>query len=528
MADVFLSYARGNHNYASLVAAKLQSNGYSVWFDEHLPAHRAYADVIEEQLEAAKAVVVIWSSQAAGSQWVRSEANRARETGRLVQLRVDDARLPMPFDQIQCADLRAWNGKTNSQGWKRVAASVAALVGADGRIAPTELPTGQPPIGRRHLLIGACAAAATTGVAGYFWWQHDRRAEMSPEAQLLMQKGFNALQENDALNPDSAGSTLQAIALLTQATDASPQTAIAWGGLALAYAVRRRAMPPAERPPLESKSRAAAAKALELDPSEGRALGALRLLDPVYRNWLAAEREDREAVRKNSKIPLLLSILADLLGNAGRWSEAVAVSSHVDRRNFLIPGADRGVIIDLWSSGDVEGADRALQESIEHWPEHPDIWNLRTTYLMYTGRPGTALDLLRSPDRPPQISGELAGAMQGVAGALAGTTSLDRAVSQLLSYLRNHPKSALDCAIACSALGLPDPAFAILSGYYFKEGQWAAIAPIGGDQDRRTSALFQPPMRTLWRDARFADLSRRIGLEDYWRMSRKVPDFRRT
>ena len=88
MPDVFLSYARPRMDDAMRIADCLRSAGYSVWYDESLPAHRAYSDVIAEQLDAASAVVVLWSAEAAQSQWVRSEANRARESGRLVQLRL--------------------------------------------------------------------------------------------------------------------------------------------------------------------------------------------------------------------------------------------------------------------------------------------------------------------------------------------------------------------------------------------------------------------------------------------------------
>jgi adenylate cyclase len=78
------------------------------WRDDQLPAHRSYSEVIEERLDTARAVVVVWSAEAAMSQWVQSEADRAREAGKLVQLRLDDVRLPMPFDRIQCADMIAW------------------------------------------------------------------------------------------------------------------------------------------------------------------------------------------------------------------------------------------------------------------------------------------------------------------------------------------------------------------------------------------------------------------------------------
>jgi len=116
MADVFISYARPNAATAARIADELRTLGYSVWYDQHLPAHRSYADVIEEQLAAAAAVIVLWSADSAASQWVRSEANRARESGRLVQARLEDCALPMPFDQIQCADLRKWRGDRTAPG----------------------------------------------------------------------------------------------------------------------------------------------------------------------------------------------------------------------------------------------------------------------------------------------------------------------------------------------------------------------------------------------------------------------------
>src|SRR5580698_4465063 len=108
MSDVFISYARSTAAQAQQVAEALRALGYGVWRDDELPAHRAYAEVIEERLKAAKAVVVIWSGEAVRSEWVQSEADRARADRKLVQLRVDDAALPMPFDRIQCADLTGW------------------------------------------------------------------------------------------------------------------------------------------------------------------------------------------------------------------------------------------------------------------------------------------------------------------------------------------------------------------------------------------------------------------------------------
>jgi adenylate cyclase len=128
MSDIFISYARSTEREARAIGEALRALGYGVWRDDELPAHRAYADVIAERLASAKAVVVVWSDEAARSEWVRSEAEKARSNRKLVQLRLDSAELPMPFDQIQCAELVGWNGDPRHPGWKKVTDSVAALI----------------------------------------------------------------------------------------------------------------------------------------------------------------------------------------------------------------------------------------------------------------------------------------------------------------------------------------------------------------------------------------------------------------
>jgi adenylate cyclase len=130
MSGVFISYARPDEPIATRVADALRGRGYAVWRDEDLPAHRPYAEVIQERLRGAKAVVVLWSDDAAKSQWVRSEADAARQLGTLVQVGIDGTIPPMPFDQIQCANLNDWDGSTNAPGWRKLAASIEALAGA--------------------------------------------------------------------------------------------------------------------------------------------------------------------------------------------------------------------------------------------------------------------------------------------------------------------------------------------------------------------------------------------------------------
>ena len=129
MSDIFVSYARPNEALARQAGEALRAAGYSVWRDDELPAHRAYSDVIEERIKSAKAVLVLWSNDAVRSQWVRAEADAARELGTLVQVSLDGVLPPMPFNQIQCADLMGWRGDGGSAGWQKVVSSIASLAG---------------------------------------------------------------------------------------------------------------------------------------------------------------------------------------------------------------------------------------------------------------------------------------------------------------------------------------------------------------------------------------------------------------
>jgi adenylate cyclase len=145
MSHLFISYARSTAIQAQQVAAVLRGLGHQVWLDDAIPAHRAYADVIEERLREARAVVVIWSADAAKSEWVRSEADRARAERKLVQLTVDGAALPMPFDQIHCVDLVGWQGDPAAAGWKRVVESVNELLGGPTPARAADQPRSDPP-----------------------------------------------------------------------------------------------------------------------------------------------------------------------------------------------------------------------------------------------------------------------------------------------------------------------------------------------------------------------------------------------
>ena len=140
MSEIFLCYARATQVEARKIAEGLRALGYGVWRDDEILAHRTYADVIEERLRAAKAVVVVWSAHAVHSQWVRAEAEFAREAGTLVQVRLDGAALPLPFNQTPCAELADWSGEADHPGWRKLVDSTTGVMrGAPPAVHPHDI-----------------------------------------------------------------------------------------------------------------------------------------------------------------------------------------------------------------------------------------------------------------------------------------------------------------------------------------------------------------------------------------------------
>lgn len=151
MAEVFISYARSTAETAQAMARALREAGYSVWIDDDLPAHRDFPTVIEENLRAAKAVVVIWSAEARRSRWVPAEADVAHGLGTLVQVSLDGAEPPLPFNRMQCVNLPDWRGEAEAPGWRKILEGVGALVGRSA--LEGEAGAARPgPAGRERLL----------------------------------------------------------------------------------------------------------------------------------------------------------------------------------------------------------------------------------------------------------------------------------------------------------------------------------------------------------------------------------------
>lgn len=109
LADVFISYSRSDKAAANALAALLKNEGWSVWMDTGTLPGEAWDKAIERELDEAGCVLVLWSSIATESTWVRSEARRAMRADKLVPVRIDPVRLPIEFDGLHTVDLLNWS-----------------------------------------------------------------------------------------------------------------------------------------------------------------------------------------------------------------------------------------------------------------------------------------------------------------------------------------------------------------------------------------------------------------------------------
>lgn len=198
MASVFLSYAREDAARAKSLAGALERAGHAVWWDRHIHSGSEYAGVIEEALERADAVLVLWSAAAVRSSWVRDEAAEGRDSGRLVAAILDETRPPIGFRQFQCTDLSGWTGRGTPKQLDELLSAIDARQQHAGEKPPSDggAKAGMAP--RRTFGLAAAVAAlivtALLAVGAYLYM--GRGSASTAEAPTLVVLPFTDLSPN--------------------------------------------------------------------------------------------------------------------------------------------------------------------------------------------------------------------------------------------------------------------------------------------------------------------------------------------
>ena len=128
MRAIFLSYAREDKERARLLASALEARHWVVWWDRRIPHGKDFNAYIQEQLDSAGCILVLWSKAALASQFVRDEATEGLNDGRLVPALLDAVKQPLGFRQLQAADLSDWHGQSSHDEFDRLVDSIEAIV----------------------------------------------------------------------------------------------------------------------------------------------------------------------------------------------------------------------------------------------------------------------------------------------------------------------------------------------------------------------------------------------------------------
>jgi len=136
--DIFLSYSREDRAAARHIAESFGREGFSVWWDAALRSGQTFDEVIEKELRAAKAVVVLWSPRSVASRWVRAEATLADRRNKLVPAIIEACDRPIIFELTHAADLADWTGDTADSRWRTLVSDLQRLVGGSQDGVPAQ------------------------------------------------------------------------------------------------------------------------------------------------------------------------------------------------------------------------------------------------------------------------------------------------------------------------------------------------------------------------------------------------------
>lgn len=175
MPEILIRHAEQDQPAARRLRDALEHQGFNVADDPDVDtgarSGEATRSAVSEALRAARCVVVLWSEAARTSKAVRLGARVARLAGKLVAVRIDDARLPSDLGQANPADLSRWQGDIVDPEFRRLTRTLERTLEGRGRRH------GPRASVRRWLVRGALAALllGTGIVAGWSLARFDSR-----------------------------------------------------------------------------------------------------------------------------------------------------------------------------------------------------------------------------------------------------------------------------------------------------------------------------------------------------------------
>lgn len=216
MADIFISYAREDRGNVDQLAAQLEQAGLTCWWDKQLSAGDRYSARTENELNAAKAVLVVWTKHSIHSAWVADEAGVGRESGRIVPISLDKSQPPLGFRQFQVLDFAPWTAGDPSP-LKELVATISRLA-PESQADPSKVqmqaatPARRRRLTRVQLTAGAAVVAALLLVAAFALWRPGGQTRaLEPSIAVLPFANLNGDSAKDYLANGIAGELIETL-----------------------------------------------------------------------------------------------------------------------------------------------------------------------------------------------------------------------------------------------------------------------------------------------------------------------------
>jgi eukaryotic-like serine/threonine-protein kinase len=339
------------------------------------------------------------------------------------------------------------------------------------------------------------------------------RVRLTNEEKTRLSKPYSANAEAYQLylkgryhqNQTTADGYRKSIEYFQQAIAKDPSYALAYAGLASAYAGLGGEAAYASPRETLPKAKAAATKALELDETLGDAHTTLGYVDFLSDwNWAKAEREFRRAIELNPNNALSHAVYSDILGTQERFDDSVAEGERAQKLDPLSPHVLTNLGYAYLSTRRYDEAIAQFQSALEL---NPDAGNIRAQLAWAYGAkrmyPQAIGEYEKIAEREKAVTEENQTVTSGlgwvyaVSGRRADGLKLAKELKELSSHAYIDPYNV---AVIYAGLGDKDEAFRWLEKGYEQRSSGMPYL---------TTDPFWSEMRS---DPRYADLLRRMKL----------------
>ena len=129
MTDVFVSYKVEDRPRVRTLVNALVAEGLDVWWDVGIEGGTNWRQAIQDHLDSAACVLVVWSSHsvAPSGYFVHDEAAHALRRGVYLPIAIDAVDPPLGFGQAQVLPLNHWRGNRTDKRFLDVVAAIRAV-----------------------------------------------------------------------------------------------------------------------------------------------------------------------------------------------------------------------------------------------------------------------------------------------------------------------------------------------------------------------------------------------------------------